>query len=277
VIRRTLLALSIAAIAIGFYDNARALDFPEESRVPGGIAVIPLPASKTEPRVEFGGYRAAVFKRDLQWVSLVGIPLATEPGEHTLEVETSAGPINVPFEVQDKKYRTQNITVQNERQVNPNPDDLRRIEKEKPRIEAALSHFSHSMPASFQLLQPVAGERSDSFGSRRVFNGQPRNPHSGMDIPAPLGAPIVAPLAGEVIDVGNYFFNGNTIFIDHGLGLITMYCHLSKILVKPGQHVKTGEIIGKVGATGRVTGPHLHWGVAINRAMVDPALMLAAR
>jgi murein DD-endopeptidase MepM/ murein hydrolase activator NlpD len=236
-----------------------------------------LPASKTEPRVEFGGYRAAVIKRNDQWVALVGIPLATEPGEHTLKVAGSAGVINVPFEVQDKKYRTQNITVQNERQVNPNPEDLKRIENEKPRIEAALSHYSDTLPTGFQLLQPVVGERSDSFGSRRVFNGQPRNPHSGMDIPAPLGAPVIAPLAGEVIDVGDYFFNGNTIFIDHGLGLVTMYCHLSKMLVKPGQQVKTGQLIGNVGATGRVTGPHLHWGVALNRAMVDPALLLAVK
>jgi murein DD-endopeptidase MepM/ murein hydrolase activator NlpD len=262
-------------IALGLYNNARAVDLPEESRVPGGIALIPLPASNSEPHVEFEGHRAAVFERNEQWVALVGIPLAVEPGEHRLTVDTSAGLINVPFEVQDKKYRTQNLTVQNERQVNPNPEDLKRIEREKPRIEAALNHYSHTLPASFQLLPPVTGERSDSFGSRRVFNGQPRNPHSGMDIPAPLGAPVIAPLSGQVIDTGNYFFNGNTVFIDHGMGLVTMYCHLSKILVKPGEHVKSGEMIGKVGATGRVTGPHLHWGVALNRAMVDPALFIA--
>jgi len=264
----------LLVMVLSFCNHAHALELPEESRVPGGIALIPLPASKAEPRVEFDGHRAAVFERDEQWVALVGIPLATDPGEHMLNVVTSAGVINVPFDVQDKKYRTQNITVQNERQVNPNPADLQRIEREKPRIEAALSHYSHSIPTSFQLLQPVAGQRSDSFGSRRVFNGQPRNPHSGMDIPAPLGTPIKAPLAGEVIDVGNYFFNGNTVFIDHGLGLITMYCHLSKIRVKPGERVKTGDVIGNVGATGRVTGPHLHWGVALNRAMIDPALLL---
>jgi murein DD-endopeptidase MepM/ murein hydrolase activator NlpD len=110
---------------------------------------------------------------------------------------------------------------------------------------------------------------------RRIFNGESRNPHSGMDIAAPVGTPVRAPLAGTVIDTGDYFFNGNTVFVDHGRGVISMYCHLSAIDVIPGQHVAAGTTLGKVGMTGRVTGPHLHWALSLNRAWVDPELFVA--
>jgi murein DD-endopeptidase MepM/ murein hydrolase activator NlpD len=264
------------ALLLSASSNAAAPDvaLPIERRVPGGIAFVEVPGAEFAPHVTFDGRRCAVIRQQDRWVAVVGIPLATKVGFHALKVTRPAGTVDVPFTVSDKRYRTQRLTIKNQRQVDPNPEDLRRIQQEQKRSDGALSMFTDAGVPALSLASPVKGVRSDSFGSRRIFNGQPRSPHSGMDIAAPTGTPIHAPAAGKVVESGNFFFNGNTLYIDHGYGLVTMYCHLDSIAVKSGDGVAAGDVIGKVGATGRVTGPHLHWGVALNRAMVDPALFI---
>jgi murein DD-endopeptidase MepM/ murein hydrolase activator NlpD len=271
------MTVSRLASAIAFLSLtglAQAGELPRESRVPGGIALVEIPGGELPPTALIDTRRAAVIRHEDRWLAIVGIPLSTKPGAQKLKVTSGAKTVEVPFQVTDKRYREQRLTIKNERQVNPNPDDLKRIATETERSNAALSKFTTGGAPAFALLSPVEGTRSDSYGSRRIFNGQPRNPHSGMDIAAAQGTPIHSPAAGTVVEAGNFFFNGNTLFIDHGYGLVTMYCHLSEIKVKVGDHLAAGDLIGLVGATGRVTGPHLHWGVALNRAMVDPALFL---
>jgi murein DD-endopeptidase MepM/ murein hydrolase activator NlpD len=266
-IRVTLLFAALAS-------TAHAGDLPRESRVPGGIALIEIPGGELPPTALIDTRRAAVMRHDDRWLAIVGLPLSTKPGPHKLKVATSEGAVDVPFEVTDKRYRTQHLTIKDQRKVDPAPEDLKRIEAESKRSDVALSKFTTGGTPVFALQSPVEGQRSDSYGSRRVFNGQPRSPHSGMDIAAAKGTPIRAPAAGTVIEAGNFFFNGNTLYIDHGYGLVTMYCHLEELKVKVGDQLAAGDLLGTVGATGRVTGPHLHWGVALNRAMVDPALFL---
>ncbi|MBB6096538.1 murein DD-endopeptidase MepM/ murein hydrolase activator NlpD [Povalibacter uvarum] len=273
-LRKTLSLTALLCLICGSV-LANAPSLPREARVPGGVAFVEIPGDKAPARVMFGDYQVAVIRQDNRWVAVVGIPLATKPGPQTLVVYSGTDRKEATFNVTDKQYRTQKLTIKNQRQVDPNPDDLKRIQQEQQRSDAALSKFTPGADVpGLSLLSPVPGVRSDSYGSRRIFNGQPRNPHSGMDIAAATGTPIVAPAAGKVVEAGDFFFNGNTLYIDHGYGLVTMYCHLSSIAVKVGDEVKAGQLIGKVGATGRVTGAHLHWGVALNRAMVDPGLFL---
>lgn len=258
--------------------NSLALSLPRANPVPGGIAIIPLDTeSSVAPIVRYQGNRVMVTpdgKKQNHWLAVTGIPLSAEPGQHTLEVERDGNQDSrkLNFTVKKKKYKTQHLTIKNKRKVNPNKKDMERIGKEKEKITSALANWRDSNEVNTDFVIPVKGRLSSPFGLKRFFNKQPRKPHSGIDIAAPEGTPIVSPAAGVVIDVGNYFFNGNSIFIDHGQGLITMYCHMSKVLVKNGQKVEKGQKIGAIGKTGRVTGPHLHWAVSLNDARVDPGL-----
>jgi murein DD-endopeptidase MepM/ murein hydrolase activator NlpD len=266
----------LAACLLFVAQTTFASDFiaPRDSRVPGGVATIRIPGTSDErPVVTYSGKSVLVVRQAGEWLAIAGIPLDATPGDTAIEVQQPT-PRTIPFTISPKEYRTQSLKVA-PGQVNLSAEDEARVARESEKVRAALDAFTPDAPATLRLAQPVPGRRSGSFGLRRVFNGESRRPHSGMDIAAPVGAPIKAPLAGRVVDVGNYFFNGNNVMIDHGEGLVTMYCHLSKIRVEVGQMLKTGEVLGEVGATGRVTGPHLHWGVALNGTMVDPELFLA--
>jgi hypothetical protein len=250
------------------------LILPQAELVPCGVLLQPLEGDVAHaPLVTYDGKRCMVLRHEDGWLAVVGIPLSAKPGSAVLTVEDGSGKRDVSFEIKDKQYLTQRLTVEPSK-VNPPQAEIDRILKEQKRQHADIATFSAGAPATLRLLQPVPGFRQPSFGRARFFNNEARNPHTGMDIGAPTGTPIQAAGSGVVIDTGNFFFNGNVVFIDHGQGLVTMYCHMSKIDVKPGQHVHAGEIIGKVGQTGRVTGPHVHLGVALNTASVDPALFL---
>jgi murein DD-endopeptidase MepM/ murein hydrolase activator NlpD len=221
----------------------------------------------------FNDARTMVLRDGDQWLAVIGIPLGTAPGRHSVVIQQGSVTTRVGFDVAAKEYAVQKLTVP-PGQVNLSSGDLARVESERIRIRGALATFSDHRPGTLRLLQPTPGPRSSSYGLRRFFNDESRSPHTGMDIAAASGAPVLAAAAGSVVDTGDYFFNGNTVLIDHGAGLVTMYCHLSRIGVEPGQEVQAGERIGDVGATGRVTGPHLHLGVTLNGTMVDPALFL---
>lgn len=259
------LCLALPAHAEGFI--SRLLNKP----VPGGVAVVDLGTSASAPSATYQGKPVLVIHEDQQrWIAIVGIPLSVKPGTQQIE---SAGQ-RLSFQVGNKTYVEQRITIKNQQQVNPNAENLARIERELAEQTRAYQQFSPRQPSNLLFDKPVNGPLSSPFGLRRFFNGEERNPHSGLDFAANRGTPIKAPAAGKVILVGDYFFNGKTVFVDHGQGLISMFCHLSEIGVKVGDELPRGGVLGKVGATGRATGPHLHWNVSLNDARVDPAIFI---
>src|SRR5690606_16661239 len=207
--------------------------------------------SDPAPEAKFQGRPVLVTQDGGRHKAIIGVALAVEPGDYTLEVTDANGARRtLPVKITPKKYREQHLTVA-PGQVDLSPQDAARVEREQARLRAAYDSFSGRLPGTFSLLQPTPGPRQDTFGFRRTFNKQPRNPHSGMDITAATGTAIVAAADGVVIETGDFFFNGNTVVIDHGAGFLTLYLHLSQYAVKTGDVVKAGQVIGKVGATGR--------------------------
>ena len=266
-LRRACLALPLAAL----WPSARAQALM--SAVPGGVVTLALGAAAERPAAELDGVPLMVRGQPASWQILLGLSLATPPGPVNVRVLQDGSEKSVVVSVKPKRYAEQRLKVP-QRQVDLSPQDQARWQRERAHQQQVIATLSADLPASLRMQAPVPGPQSSSFGLRRVFNGQARSPHSGMDIAAPVGAAVLAPLPGRVIDTGDYFFNGQTVWLDHGGGLLSMLCHLSRIDVAVGDTVAAGQRVAAVGATGRVTGPHLHWSVCLNRAMVDPALFL---
>jgi murein DD-endopeptidase MepM/ murein hydrolase activator NlpD len=247
---------------------------PQDSRVPGGLAVISLDSSNTEKSVVFNGQKVWQLSDDNHnnW-AVIGIPLNQKAGEVDYTIDGK----RYSFMIKDKTYKEQYLTVKR-KHSNPPTDQIKRIQEESRLSKKAFTTFSNTRESKRYrgFLKPAQGPTSSPFGLKRFFNEQPRRPHSGIDIAAPRGSDIIAPADGIIILTGNFFFNGNSLFIDHGQGLITLYCHMDVLEGKQGDSIKAGEVIGKVGSTGRVTGPHLHWTVSLNNSRVEPLLFFSA-
>jgi murein DD-endopeptidase MepM/ murein hydrolase activator NlpD len=273
--RAFILATGAALLSGRAFAVAPSTVFPRASSVPGGVARVGLGAAEQAPVARFGEQRVMVLREGAEWMALVGIPLAEKAGARlSLQVQRPDGTgQTLEFRVGAKTYASQHLKVPPGK-VELSKEDLARHERERAWLAQVLATFTESAAPSLSMRQPAAGRRSSSFGLRRYFNGQARNPHNGMDIAAPTGAPVVAATDGRVLDTGDYFFAGRTVILDHGQGLLSLYAHLSEIDAQPQQFVEAGTPVGRIGATGRVTGPHLHFSVFLNAVAVDPALFL---
>lgn len=253
---------------------------PQAASVPGGIALIPLRAVSNDaprPRAWFAEQRVLVAADGRQWYAVVGLSLDLPAGSHALRVSTGDATESVHFAVSPKHYPEQRIRLKDGGKVQLSAADEARAVRELATIQGLKAHWSEADDTDPDFSLPAAGRLAGRFGLRRFFNGEARAPHAGLDLAVPRGTPIKASAPGKVLAVDDYFFNGKTIFVDHGNGLITMYCHLERTDVLVGDSVAKGQHLGLSGSTGRATGPHLHWSVVLNGAMVDPELFVRTK
>jgi murein DD-endopeptidase MepM/ murein hydrolase activator NlpD len=245
---------------------------------PGEIALLTATHQRagTPPEGTAGG-------KTLEWWP--GASTGTWHSFLSFDLDAATGPVSIRARLSDARGKTfrrerellveaaafpvVELTVER-KFVTPDKTDAERAESESARLIKLFVTGEPKRLFEGSFVSPIPGAATARFGERRIFNGQPRSPHSGMDLKARAGVPVKAPAAGKVVLADSLFYQGKTVVLDHGLGLTTLYAHLSKIAVKPGDAVKKGQVIGKVGATGRVTGPHLHWALKHRGARVDP-------
>jgi murein DD-endopeptidase MepM/ murein hydrolase activator NlpD len=218
---------------------------------------------------------------DRVWIAWGVIPLDAVPGTASYRLtakrkEGSPGAVESEIAIAAKSFPEQRLTVES-KFVNPPASSMKRIEREKKRLGAIYARRTELPPPTSPFVRPVPGEPTSEFGTRRIFNGEPRAPHPGIDLHAASGTPVAVSGPGRVALAEDLYYSGGTVIIDHGLGLITVYAHLSKIETKEGATVAAGDIVGLSGATGRVTGPHLHWGARVGEAIFDPRALLDPR
>ncbi len=250
---------------------------PQSSNVPGGVAVVPLcsvQACAVAPQAWLGEQPVLVAADHDEWVAVVGLALEMTPGAHALRVKIGEETKTQEFVVNAKDYPAQYISLKDMSKVELSPADLARAEREIAAITELKQYWRSAPDTDLALMLPAKGQLGGRFGARRYFNGEARKPHAGLDVAVKRGTPIRASAQGVVLAVGDYFFNGKSVFVDHGNGLITLYCHLDRIDVKPGQKLRKAQHLGLSGMTGRASGSHLHWSVVMNGVMVDPELFI---
>ncbi|MFZ2854277.1 MAG: peptidoglycan DD-metalloendopeptidase family protein [Rhodocyclaceae bacterium] len=251
---------------------------PRPSNVPGGVALIALGTlDGPRPQAWLGEQPVLVAADGNRWYAVVGLALDSATGAHELRVNDGGESKVHTFTVRAKRYPEQHVTLKDTSKVQLSPADEERALREIATIQKLKRHWRNTQETDAEFLLPAEGRLAGRFGSRRIFNGEPRSPHSGLDVAVPSGTPIKASASGRVLAVDDYFFNGKTVFVDHGNGLITMYCHLERPEVQAGDPVSKGQRLGLSGKSGRASGPHLHWSVILNGATVDPELFIPAR
>jgi murein DD-endopeptidase MepM/ murein hydrolase activator NlpD len=257
-----------------------AVSVAARSIQPGELAVLTLTTNQAIDDV-----RVRAFGKDLtpirtgsrEWRVLIGIDLETKPGRYDVSITTApAGTERITqlLTVLPKTFATRRLTV-DAAFVNPPAEEAARIKDDTERLNRVWASSSQTSLWSGAWMRPVPGTANSVFGTRSIYNGEPRSPHSGADFQGAPGTPVKAPNSGRVVLAGDLYFTGNTVVIDHGAGLFSLFAHLRAISVHEGDSVTTGAVLGELGATGRVTGPHLHWAVRIAGARVDPLSLLA--
>jgi murein DD-endopeptidase MepM/ murein hydrolase activator NlpD len=264
--------LAVAAL------NAHAQSTPREARVPGGVALVAVaPADEPQPAVSSDGANVWTVKRGASWVAVIGLPLSTVPGEQSVSVTRAGVARAVSFNVKPKRYPVQHVTLKDSAMVDPPAEVMARIERESTHLKTVRSTWREHSATSAAFALPAKGRLSGRFGGSRILNGKPRAPHAGLDVAIGTGTPVLAPADGIVLDTGDYYFCGKTMYIDHGNGLLSLFCHLSEHTAIVGETVRKGQAVARSGATGRASGPHLHWTVYLNGVSVEPELFVTLR
>jgi murein DD-endopeptidase MepM/ murein hydrolase activator NlpD len=276
------LLLAAAVTPVRAQSAREPIDVVVASRAlqPGELVVFTMrvDGDPTSVRVAVFGRRAPAFPMaDGRWRAVVGIDLEQKPGSYVaiVKVARASGATEVtrPIVVKPKTFATRRLSVPPDF-VNPSASQLERIAADSAFLRAIFAASASTRLWTEAFVAPVPDPANSRFGTRSIFNGEPRNPHAGADFASPLGRPVKAPTGGRIVAARELYYTGNVVIIDHGLGMFSLLAHLSRIDVKEGDDVKAGDVVGLVGATGRVTGPHLHWALTVSGARVDPVSAL---
>ena len=260
--------LRSAITVIAFLGLAPLLS-ADQTGVNGGVIAVKLPKGATE--AEFNDENQLIVRGH----AIVAIPHEAEAKKHQLIVSFEDGSFQaIDFEVQSKEYEEQHITIENQDYVTPPEETIKRRQEEAAMMRKAYARRSSAIDDILPIVVPVEGQITGVFGTKRFFNGEQRNYHTGVDYAAPTGTPIAAPAPGTVVVTHDMYFNGKTVVIDHGAGFVSVLCHLDTIKVKADAKVKRGDTVGTVGSTGRSTGPHLHWTIALQGTKIDPQVFM---